>query len=379
MPARLRLSWGMKSLKLFLLPVLDSLEFGWQFIRYALIFVSAFFRHRASLGCEIVAIRSQLTFYEESIRQKRQPRPRFNPAFRLLWVLLSRVWSGWKSAAELMKPKTVLKWHEHAFLNWWRWKSRRKGGRPTISQEMRALIRRLSRENVLWSAETIHGHLVLLGFDPPCPDTIRKYMAKPRRGTDKSQTWLTFLRNHLPVSWAMDFFTVPTLRLQTLYIFVILNHSRRQVVHFAVTAHPTMAWVIQQLREAMPFGQQPTYLFRDNDGIYGDEVGRFLAGTGIAEVKTAHRCPWQNPFVERYGGTLRRELLDHVIVLNEEHLKRLLKDFIEEYYHLARPHQGLNGDTPVLRAKPEPAANVSRLVSIPVVGGLHHRYIRVAA
>jgi hypothetical protein len=121
----------------------------------------------------------------------------------------------------------------------------------------------------------------------------------------------------------MDFFTVPTLRFQILYIFVILNHSRRQIVHFAVTAHPTMAWVIQQLREAMPFGQQPSYLFRDNDGIYGDEVGRFLVGTGIAEVKTAHRCPWQNPFVESYGGTLRRELLDHVVVLNEEHLKRL--------------------------------------------------------
>ena len=128
MPARLRLSWGMKTLKLFLLPVLDSLEFGWRVIRYALIFVSAFFRQRASLGCEMVAIRSQLTFYEESIRQKRQPRPRFHPAFRLLWVLLSSVWTGWKSAAELMKPKTVLKWHEYAFLNWWRWKSRRKGG-----------------------------------------------------------------------------------------------------------------------------------------------------------------------------------------------------------------------------------------------------------
>jgi putative transposase len=153
--------------------------------------------------------------------------------------------------------------------------------------------------------------------------------------------------NQLEVSWAIDFFTVPTLPFQILYIFVILNHSRRQVVHFAVTEHPTMASVIQQLREAMPFGQQPTYLFRDNDRIYGDEVGRFLAGTGIAEVKTAHHSPWQNPFVESYGGTLRRELLDHVIVLNEKHLKRLLEEFIEEYHYLARPHQGLNGDTPV--------------------------------
>ena len=132
---------------------------------------------------------------------------------------------------------------------------------------MRALIRRLSRENVLWSAETIHGHLVLVGFDPPGPDTIRKYMAKPKGGRNKSQTWLTFLRNHLQVSWAMDFFTVPTLRFQILYLFVILNHSRRQVVHFAVTAHPTMAWVIQQLWEAMPFGQQPTYLFRDRKSV----------------------------------------------------------------------------------------------------------------
>src|SRR6516164_1680687 len=379
MPPRLRLSWDMKTWKLFFLSVLESLEFGWQVIRYALILGLGLLPTTSLIGCEMVAMRSQLTFYKESIRQKRQPRPRFHPAFRLLWVLLSRIWIGWKSAAELMKPKTVLQWHEHAFLQWWRWKSRRKGGRPTIRQEMRALIRRLSRENVLWSAETIHGHLVLLGFDPPCADTIRKYMVRHKGGTDKSQTWLTFLRNHLEVSWAMDFFTVPTLRFQILYIFVILNHSRRQIVHFAVTAHPTMDWVIQQLREAMPFGQQPSYLFRDNDGIYGDEVGRFFVGTGIAEVKTAHRCPWQNPFVERYGGTLRRELLDHVMVLNEEHLKGLLKEFIEEYYHRARPHQGLHGDTPVPSVKPEPAADGSRLVSIPVVGGLHHRYLRVAA
>jgi hypothetical protein len=168
----------MKTLRVFLLPLLESLEFGWQVIRYVLIFVSAFFRQRASLACEMVAMRSQLSFYKDSIRQKKQPRPRFHPAFRLLWVVLSRVWSGWEFAADLMKPKTVLKWHEHAFLQWWRWKSRRKGGRPAISQEMRTLIRRLSRENVLWSAETIHGHLVLLGFDPPCPDTIRKYMVK---------------------------------------------------------------------------------------------------------------------------------------------------------------------------------------------------------
>jgi len=331
------------------------------------------------LGCELVAIRSQLTFYKESIRQKKQPRPRFTPAFRLLWVWLSRVWGGWKPVANLMNPKTVLKWHEDAFLQWWRWKSRPKGGRPAISQEMRALIRRLSRENVLWSAETIHGHLLLLGFDPPCPDTIRKYVIRPKGGTGKSQSWLTFLRNHLQISWAMDFFTVATLRFQVLYVFVVLNHSRRQVVHFGVTAHLSMAWVIQQLREALPFGQQPTYLFRDNDGIYGEEVRRFLVGTGIEEIKTAYRSPWQNPFLERYIGTLRRELLDHVMILGEGRLKSLLKEFIEEYYHIARPHQGLDGDTPFPTNMTESVTEPSRLVSLPVVGGLHHRYIRLAA
>jgi len=221
--------------------------------------------------------------------------------------------------------------------------------------------------------------LVLLGYDPPCPDTIRRYMVKPKGGTDKSQNWLTFLRNHTHVSWGMDFFTVPTIRFQILYVFVVLNHARRQVVHVAVTSHPTMAWVIQQLREAMPFGVQPTYMFRDNDGIYGDDVSRFLKGTGIEEVKIALGSPWQNPYVERYVGILRRELLDHVIVLNEEHLKRLLEEFIEEYYHIARPHHGLEGETPFPTDKPDPVREPSRLVSIPVVGGLHHRYIRVAA
>ena len=244
---------------------------------------------------------------------------------------------------------------------------------------MRALIRQLGHENVLWSAERIHGRLVLLGYEPPCPDTIRRYMVKPKGGTGKSQNWLTFLRNHTHVSWGMDFFTVPTIRFQILYVFVILNHARRQVEHVAVTAHPTMAWVIQQLREAMPFGIQPTYMFRDNDGIYGDDIGRFLKGIGIDEVKIAFRSPWQNPYVERYVGILRRELLDHVIVLNEEHLKRLLKEYIEEYYHIARPHHGLEGETPFPTDKPDRVREPSRLVPIPVVGGLHHRYSRVAA
>ena len=182
------------------------------------------------------------------------------------------------------------------------------------------------------------------------------------------------------MSWAIDFFTVTTLRFATLYVFVVLHHGRRRVVHFAITRNPSMRWVIQQLREAMPYGQQPRFLFRDNDGIYRGGVRDFLDSYGIGEVRTAYRCPWQNPFVERFVGTLRRELLDHVIVFGQGHLQRLLREFIEDYYHLARPHQGFEGDTPIPQPKTDaPITGLTKLISTPILGGLHHRYQRVAA
>jgi putative transposase len=244
---------------------------------------------------------------------------------------------------------------------------------------MRGLIRRLSRENPLWSAERIRDTLLLLGFDPPCDDTIRKYMSRPRKPRAPSTTWLPFLRNHLEVSWAVDFFTVTTLSFATVYVFVVFEHSCRRVVHFATTRSPSMEWVIQHLRNAMPFGEQPRYLFRDNDGIYGHGVALFLQRCGIREVRTALQSPWQNPYVERFIGTLRRELLDHVIVLNEHHLQRLLGEFIAEYYHVARPHQGLDGDTPLPTESPPRFDGPTTLVATPLLGGLHHKYIRVAA
>jgi hypothetical protein len=160
-----------------------------------------------------------------------------------------------------------------------------------------------------------------------------------------------------------------------LYVFLVFDHARREARHFAVTANPSMEWVLQQLREATPFGCQPRYLFRDNDGIYSYGVRAFLISCGILEVRTAYRSPWQNPYIERVIGTLRRELLDHVIVLNEHHLERLLKEFIEDYYHPARPHQGLSGETPVPQAPP----GEGEIVSVPVLAGLHHRYLRLAA
>jgi len=204
-------------------------------------------------------------------------------------------------------------------------------------------------------------------------------MVKPRRPRKPSTTWLPFLRNHLDVSWAIDFCTVPTLTFRTLFVFIVLEHGRRRVPHWAVTPAPSMAWVVQQLREAMPYGVQPRYLFRDNDGIYGHGVRAFLDSCGIEEVRTAFRSPWQNPFIERYMGTLRKELLDHVIVLNGRHLERLLAEFIEPYYHAERPHQGLHGDTPASHANPPEFAGPTKLIATPVLGGLHHTYQRVAA
>ena len=342
-------------------------------------FIRALLTPKARLAARLLAAESQLAVYKFRIQQKKEPKPRFTPAFRLLWVALSACWDGWKEHAHLMEPATVKKWHTRAFRFYWRHKSRRRLGRPPLGQQMQDLIRRLSEENRLWGAGQIRDTLVLLGYKPPCEDTVRKYMIRPRNPREKSATWLPFLRNHLEVSWAMDFFTVVTLNFRFLYTFVVLDHGRRKVIHFATTYHPSMVWVIQQLREATPFGEQPRYLFRDNDGMYGNGVGEFLKRCGIEQVKTAYRSPWQNPYIERFVGTLRRELLDHVIVLSERHLKRLLKEYVNEYYHVTRPHQGLEGGTPVARGMSSPIDGPSKLISFPVCGGLHHRYELVAA
>jgi putative transposase len=328
---------------------------------------------KARLAGRVVALESQLAIELNGSGRGKRRRRQFTPAFRLLWVALSKLLEGWEDLAHLMKPETVTRWHTRALRMFWRWRSR--PGRPPVSTEMQQLIRRISRENPLWGPDRIRDTLLLLGYDAPCVQTISKYMVKSRKPRPESTNWLPFLRNHTHVSWAIDFFTVSTLGFQVLYVFLVFDHARREVLHFAVTPHPTMEWVIQQLRETMPFGEQPRYLLRDNDGIYGQGVRAFLISCGILEVRTAYQSPWQNPYIERMIGTLRRELLDHVIVLNHRHLERLLREYLEQYYHPARPHQGLGGETPV----PQPPRRQGELISVPVLGGLHHRYYRAAA
>jgi putative transposase len=326
-------------------------------------------RSQRSLVCENLALRHQL-----AVLRPTAPRPRLRRSDRLFWVLLSRLWSGWTDAVLLVKPETVIRWHRTGFMQYWTRKSRRNGlGRPAVAPEIRALIRHMSRANPLWGAPRIHGELQKLGLEIS-QATVSKYMARHRR--PPSQTWRTFLDNHLRSLVAVDFFTVPTVTFKVLFVLVILAHHRRRVVHVNVTHAPTAQWTGQQLVEACPWETAPRYLLRDRDGVYRVEFSNRVQGMGICDVKTAPRSPWQNPYVERLIGTLRRECLDHIVVLNDAHLRRLLSHDLL-YDHSARTHLALDKDTPEPRPVEHP--DQGGIVEIPMVGGLHHRYSRLAA
>ena len=220
-----------------------------------------------------------------------------------------------------VKPETVIRWHRQGFRLYWRWRSRRQG-RPKVPRETRGLIRRMSRENPLWGAPRIHGELLKLGIDLSEP-TIAKYMVRLKK--PPSQTWLTFLRTHMDAMVSIDFFTVPTVTFKILYVFLVLSHHRRKVLYFNVTASPSPAWTSQQLIQAFPWDTTPKYLLRDRDAIFGVPFQRAVHNLGFEQILTSPHCPWQNPFVERLIGSIRRECLDHVIVFHEDHLRKILR------------------------------------------------------
>lgn len=327
----------------------------------------AYIQSRCDLQMEILALRHQV-----SVLQRRSPKPRLKAVDRRLWVWLSRFWSRWRSALVLVKPETVIGWHRRGFRWYWTWKVRRgKPGRPGLSKATRELIRTLNRDNVLWGAPRIHGELLKLGIQVS-EATVAKYMVRRRK--PPSQTWRTFLHNHAKQLVAVDFFTVPTICFQVLYVFVVLSHDRRRILHFNVIAHPTASWTAQQILEAFPFDSSPKYLLRDRDGIYGREFRQQLEAMDIREVLSAPRSPWQNAYVERVIGSIRRECLDHTIILNEESLRRALRSYVS-YYNRSRPHLSLGKDSPATR----PVQSAGKIVAFPEVGGLHHRYERRAS
>jgi putative transposase len=273
-----------------------------------------------------------------------------------------------------VSPNTVLRWQRRLFREYWaRLSSRAVAGRPRLSRQIRALIVRMAQANPLWGAPRIHGELQKLGIDV-AERTVSRLL--PKRRSPPSQTWRTFLTNHVRDLVSIDFFTVPTARLRVLFVFVVLAHDRRRVLHFNVTEHPTAAWTAQQIVDAFPDDSAPAYLLRDRDAVYGHVFRQRVKGMGVGEVLTAPQSPWQNPFAERLIGSIRRECLNHVLVLGERHLRRTLARYFV-YYHGARTHLSLEKDAPHGRAIERP--ELGKVVSIREVGGLHHRYVRRAA
>ena len=337
-------------------------------IRSLLFAALAFFKTRRQLAMEILALRHQLGVLKRSVK-----RPRLTNADRGLWVLLSRRWASWSDALIIVKPATVVKWHRAGFRRYWTWRSRPKGGRPAIDPEVRALIKRMAAAN-LWGAPRIHGELLKLGIQIS-EATVSKYL--PRRRKPPSQTWRSFLDNHVSDLVSVDFFTVPTLSFRLLFAFVVLAQDRRRILSVNVTSNPSAAWTANQIVQTFPWETAPRYLLRDRDGVYGSFFRHRMRNLGIKEVVIARRSPWQNPYVERVIGTLRRELLDHVVVVNERHLRRLLRRYVAEYYHPCRTHLSLDKDSPEPRSVEPP--ELGGVVELPLVGGLHHRYSRRAA
>lgn len=321
----------------------------------------------ANLTAENLALRHQLV-----VLKRNQKRPNLKERDRLFWVILSRVWSGWRSAVVIVQPDTVVRWHKRAFKLYWRRKSRSdKRGRPALDPDVKALIFKMADANPSWGAPKIHGELLMLGLEiseRTVSGLLRRYRRKP-----PSQSWRTFINNHMTDMVAVDFLVVPTIRFRMLYVFIVLSHARREVIHFNVTANPTEEWTAQQVIEAFPWDTAPRYLLRDRDSIYGGWFKQRVKGMGIEPVQTAYKSPWQNVYIERLNGSIRRECTDHVIVFGENHLRRILQAYFE-YYHEDRTHLGLGKETPKERPVSNRASPDAKLVEFPRVGGLHHRY-----
>lgn len=328
-----------------------------------------FFRSRRNLLFENMALRQQI-----AALKARHPKPQLAAADKLFWTMLRKLWPDWKRALVLVQPETVVRWHRSGFKLYWKWLSRHRtgAGRRCVNKELRELIFRMVAENPTWGAPRIHGELKMLGFDIS-ERTVLRWMQKAPRSPEPAKRWMAFLNNHREAIAAMDFFTVPTLTFSVLHCFFVIAHDRRRILHCNVTRHPSSAWISQQLREAFPDDSAPDYLIFDRGANFNDEVISTVRSFGIQPKRTNFRSPWQNGVAERWVGNCRRDLLDRVIVLNERHLKRLMTEYIS-YYHDDRTHLGLEKETPAGRKGAKSSARACDVVSMPRVGGLHHRY-----
>jgi transposase InsO family protein len=319
-------------------------------------------RSRATLEAEILVLRQQINV----LRRANPRRLRFGSIDRLILGGVCRLFPKMYDTLAIVRPDTVIRWHRAGFRLYWRWKSRRRCGRPTVSLEIRRLIREMSIANPLWGAPRIHGELLKLGIDVG-QTSVAKYIAR-RRGPP-SQGWKTFLRNHAEGIAAIDLFVVPTISFRLLYGLLIMGHGRRQILWFGVTANPTAEWIANQLTDACGWDQIPRYLIRDRDGAYGE---RRVRSIGIRDRPTSPRSPWQNACAERLIGSIRRECVDHIVVFSERHLRHVLLSYMN-YYNGTRTHLSLHKDAPISRA----VETAGRILCHAILGGLHHQYARI--
>ncbi len=329
-------------------------------------------RSKQALVAEDALLRHQLAALYRSVK-----RPRCTPADRALLVLLAGRVSAWRSALLIVQPDTLLRWHRQLFRGYWRRKSRAAAPahRPPLAPETVTLIREMAVANRTRGAERIRSELLKLGICV-AKSTVQKYAREARPPRRAGQPWATFLRNHALDIRACDFLPVSDRFFRQVFAFFAIELGSRRVAHVGVTRHPTDAWVAQQLREATPYDRHPRYLIRDNDRKYGQAFARVAAASGITELRTAYRAPRQNATCERFLGSVRRECLDHLLVLGEAHLRRILREYVR-YFNRDRPHQGLAQRVPGGSEKcAGRAATDGSVRATPILGGLHHAYAR---
>jgi transposase InsO family protein len=339
-----------------------------QYLLLLIDLVRAALRSRSAVVAEHLLLRQQLVVLTRPTRK----RPRLASSDRVFWAVVGRLLPEWRRHFILVQPGTVVRWHARAWRLWWRWRSRCPLGRPRLSPQARDLIVTMARHNPSWGAERIRGELLKLGI-VVSRRSVQRYRRRAPARPPPSRSWRAFLANHRPRLWAADLFTVQTLTFRTLYVLLFVTHDRRELVHVNVTAHPAAAWVWRQLIAATPWGRTPRYLVRDRDAVYGRDFVDRARRLGIGTVLTPARAPRANAIAERVVGTLRRECLDHLIILNEAHLRAILTEFVR-YYNLERPHRALGLDTPIERIRPA----TGPVRASPVLGGLHYTYERAA-
>ncbi len=327
-------------------------------------------KSKAELIAENALLRKQLIILNRQVKK-----PSFSAFDRFLLIMLVSKIRDWKQALLILKPDTLLRWHRQGFRLFWKLKSKpNKNSQPKIAQHTIDLIKEMAAKNPLWGAERIRGELLKLEIKV-AKRTIQKYMRQAGSSGPSNQNWHTFLKNHFKEVWSCDFIAVTDAFFGQLYAFFILQHSSRRIIHFGVTRHPNEQWVIQQLREATPFGARPKYLIRDNDAKFGTAFDELAESSGIKVLKTPIAAPQANGVCERFFRSLRQECLDHFPVLNERHLTRVLKEY-GAYYNQLRPHQGINQQLPIVPVQPLPSGG--KIISFPVLNGLHQAYRRAA-